>query len=291
MFNIDEKIKELERNAYIVSFIRKNNLGYAYLKNHMSAFLDCNDSLKLCENCRGLFNCGQGKVGEMLTLKYDGEVYNEVTYCPFYLNKLKKDRHVKGFVRSDIPEALYDLNLKNIELLDDNIKKLSIKCSAILNKTNKRGLYIYGDLGVGKTYMCIALANSLVLSGEKVAFLKTNFFVNEMRNLIVSNYEEYERVLNDIKKVNYLFLDDIGSESVSMYSRDDLLFNILDYRMEHKLTTIFTSNLSKDSLLKHYTYDKNDNSSLNRARRLHERIDILSEDFVLDGANKRRMSK
>lgn len=291
MFDVDKKIKELSGNAYIASFISRNNLDYVYLKNHLSAFLDCYDSIKLCENCRGLFNCNQSKVGELLTLKYDGEVYNEITYCPYYLNKLKKDRHINNFVSSDIPDEFYDLNLKNIDLLDDNIKKLNMICANILNKTNKKGLYIYGDLGVGKTYMCMALANSLVLSGEKVAFLKTNFFVNKMRNLIVSNYEEYEKVLNDIKKVTYLFLDDIGSESVSAYSRDDLLFNILDYRMEHKLTTIFTSNLSKDSLLKHYTYDKNDNSSLNRARRLYERIDILSEDFVLEGANKRRISK
>ena len=291
MFNIDEKIKELQKNPYISSFIRSNKIDYAYMKDHLSAFLDSEASLKLCENCKGLFNCGQSKIGEMLTLKYDKEVYNEVTYCPYYLAKLKKDKHLKSFVRSDIPDEYYDLNLKNIDILDDNIKKLSIKCTSILNKTNKKGLYIYGDLGVGKTYMCMALANSLVLSGEKVAFLKTNFFVNKMRNLIVSNYEEYEKVLNDIKKVTYLFLDDIGSESVSAYSRDDLLFNILDYRMEHKLTTIFTSNLSKDSLLKHYTYDKNDNSSLVRARRLHERIDILSDNFVLEGTNKRRISK
>ena len=291
MFNIDEKIKELEKNTYIASFLRNNKIDYAYMKNHLSAFLDCETSLKLCENCKGLFNCRQSKVGEMLTLKYDGEVYNEVTYCPYYLAKLKKDKHLKSFVRSDIPEEYYGLNLKNIDILDDNIRKLSIKCISILNKTNKKGLYIYGDLGVGKTYMCIALANSLVLNGDKVAFLKTNFFVNEMRKLIASNSEEYENIINDIKKVDYLFLDDIGSESVSAYSRDDLLFNILDYRMEHKLTTIFTSNLSKDSLLKHYTYDKNDNSSLIRAKRLHERIDILSEDFVLEGTNKRRISK
>ena len=88
--------------------------------------------------------------------------------------------------------------------------------------------------------------------------------------------------------MKYLFIDDIGSESVSAYSRDDLLFNILDYRMENKLCTVFTSNLSKDSLMKHYTFDKNDNSSVIRARRLLERIDILSDNFVLQGKNKRR---
>ena len=109
-----------------------------------------------------------------------------------------------------------------------------------------------------------------------------------MRQLIASDNEEYEKVLDNIKKVKYLFLDDIGTEQVTSYSRDDLLFNILDYRMENRLCTIFTSNLSKESLLKHYTFDKYDNASTIKAKRLLERIDILSDNYVLQGANKRR---
>ena len=135
--------------------------------------------------------------------------------------------------------------------------------------------------------MCIALANSLANNGNKVAFIKSNFFINRMRQLISTDTSLYEKIIKDIKECQYLIIDDIGSETVSAYSRDDLLFNILDYRMEHKLVTIFTSNLSKSSLLQHYTYDK-DNCSSMRAKRLLERVDILSDDFVLNGQNKRR---
>ena len=54
------------------------------------------------------------------------------------------------------------------------------------------------------------------------------------------------------------------------------------------MITIFTSNLSKNELEKHFTYDKSDRSSLMNAKRLIERIDILSDDYVLTGKNKRR---
>ena len=154
------------------------------------------------------------------------------------------------------------------------------------NKRNK-GLSIYGDLGAGKTYMCIALANTLALNNEKVAFIKTNFFVNKMRQLIINDQNNYDMILEAIKKVPYLIVDDIGSEAVSTYSRDDLLFNILDYRMENKLITVFTSNLSKVDLLEHYTYDRNNMNKM-KAKRLLERIDILSDDYALLGNNKRR---
>ena len=52
--------------------------------------------------------------------------------------------------------------------------------------------------------------------------------------------------------------------------------------------TIFTSNLSKEELMKHYQYDRKEKSNLMNARRLMERIDILSDDYVLAGKNLRR---
>ena len=223
----------------------------------------------------------------MITLNYDGVPYNDVTYCKLYLKKKAEDKRISNFVYSDIPGEYKDLNLSNIEILDDNIKDLLMRAIGILDGKRKKGLYIYGDLGIGKTYMCIALANSLAASGKKVAFIKSNFFINRMRQLISTDTSLYEKIIKDIKECQYLIIDDIGSETVSAYSRDDLLFNILDYRMEHKLLTIFTSNLSKNSLLEHYTYDK-DNCSNMRAKRLLERVDILSDDFVLNGQNKRR---
>ena len=286
-----ELIVEMASNPYIRTFIDKANLSNTYLSDHFNVFYDSYKSICECKGCSGLHVCRQKRVGEIMTLNYDGDIFNEITYCPFYLEKLKKDKHANSFVRSDIPENYNNLFLDNIELLDDNIENLCLNCYDILNGKRNKGLYIYGDLGVGKTYMCMALANSLVKKMKKVAFIKANTFINEMRKLVATNNEEYENTIKKIKEAEYLFIDDIGSESVSSYSRDDLLFNILDYRMENKLYTIFTSNLSKDSLLKHYTYDKNDNSSIMKAKRLMERIEILTDDFVLQGYNKRKRDK
>ncbi|MBR2578393.1 MAG: ATP-binding protein [Erysipelotrichaceae bacterium] len=288
MTSKQDRIHEIVNDPYIKAFAAKYGLTGSYLLEHFNVFNACHESVNRCRGCKGLHMCKQDKTGEIMTLVYDGDIYNDITYCPYYIEKLKKDKQINSFIRSDIPENYFNVYLDNIGLPDENIENLCSLCYDILDGKREKGLYISGDLGVGKTYMCIALANSLVKKGEKVAFIKSNYFINEMRKLIATNNTEYEETIDRIKKVKYLFIDDIGSESVSSYSRDDLLFNILDYRMENKLCTVFTSNLSKDSLLKHYTFDKNDNSSIIRARRLLERIDILSDDFVLQGNNKRR---
>jgi len=132
------------------------------------------------------------------------------------------------------------------------------------------------------------LANSLVKKGEKVAFVKVTDFFNRMRSYFNSDSGQIDRDVSSLKKADYLILDDIGSEAVSEFVRDDILFRILDYRLDHSLMTLFTSNLTKEELLKHYQYDRREKSNLMNAKRLMERIDILTDDYVLTGKNMRR---
>lgn len=285
-----QMMNEVINDEIIKKFIVENKIPAETYVNHFSKFLNSYESINKCNNCKGLNECKQDQIGEFISLKYiDPVILNDVCYCPYYLNKLKQDNISKSFVYSDIPSHLSNLSMSNVELTDDVIKAYWALCTKILDGEENKGLYVYGDLGVGKTYMCIALANSLASKGEKVGFIKCNDFINEMRKLTINDSYRYESIMKSIKQVKYLFVDDIGAETVSSYSRDDVLFTILDYRMENNLTTMFTSNLSKEDLLKHYTYEKNDNSSLIRAKRLMERIDILSRNCYLKSDNKRRV--
>ena len=83
-----------------------------------------------------------------------------------------------------------------------------------------------------------------------------------------------------------LLLDDIGAESVSAWSRDEILGPILQYRMEEKLPTFFTSNLSIDELEKFLAINS---SSVERvkARRIVERIRQLTVNLELISENRR----
>lgn len=274
-------------NPYIKDFIDKNNLSPSYICDNFTPFDECLASLELCKNCPGLNNCPQGKKGEIIGLNFDGFVNNSVVYCKHYLLNDKYVKQAESYVYSDIPSINYDLSLKNIVLDEEELKVLFGLCYGIYEGSSNKGLYIFGDLGVGKTYMTIALANSLVANGKKVAFIKVNDFVTKMSQLIREDVNEYEKEVKRIKRAEYVILDDIGSETVTEFSRDRLLFNILDYRMENKLCTIFTSNLDKDSLLKHYSIEQD---SI-KAKRLLERIEILSDNYCLKGLNKRRISQ
>lgn len=286
---MNKMLEFIKKNKELNDFITSNNIDDKFIEKNINIFLDAKESLDKCVNCKGLYMCSQKKQGEKVSLTLDDVLLSEIEYCKYYLAELRLNNIINKFSYTDIPSKLIDLSLDDIELDNESIKGLFVEVNNILDGIRNKGLYIYGDLGVGKTYISIALANELLKQNKKVAFVKTNNFINEMRRLIVSDGSKYNNIINSLKKVDILILDDIGSESVSSFSRDDILFNILDYRMENKSLTIFTSNLTKEDLLKHYRYDKADKSSINRAKRLLERIDILADDYCLLGNNRRRV--
>ncbi|GHU46934.1 hypothetical protein FACS1894218_0300 [Bacilli bacterium] len=46
----------------------------------------------------------------------------------------------------------------------------------------KHGLYVYGNVGIGKTYTMVALGNELALKGKKIAFIASQDLSYEIKN-------------------------------------------------------------------------------------------------------------
>lgn len=279
-----KRISQFKADNYINNFIKEHQLSDEQIFDNYIAFDLCYESLQKCKHCQGLALCPQAKKGERVELNYDNLLTNDISYCDLYLKKHSNDQFINSYIYSDIPKDLYSIRLENLKVSENESAVLLEKIVDIYQGKRKKGLFIYGMMGVGKTYLSIALANSLVAKNYKVAFIKTNSFVTKMSNYIQVDSDYYDNIVSKISKCDYVIFDDIGSEIVTQFSRDRLLMSILDYRMENKLCTIFTSNCDKNYLLKYYS---NNSNSMN-AKRLLERIDILSEDFCLEGTNKRR---
>ena len=283
---MSKELDLIKSDKYLNDFFIRNNLSDTYLENNKNKLLRIYKSRSLCNGCRGLYMCKQSTNGQRLDLRYDGVLIDEIENCPYALPNIRKENFIKSYSYCDIPTNLIDINLDNIKPTSDQ-EELYVRLRKIVEGNNK-GLYIYGNNGSGKTYLCIALANSLVLKKQKVAFVKVTNFIKDMKSYIADRSALFDINMNTLQKCNYLILDDIGCEAVSEFVRDDILFTILDYRLENKLTTIFTSNRDKANLEEHYTYDRKNNSDAINARRLMVRIDNLADDYVLSGKDMRR---
>ena len=289
----DENILKMLQNPQIQTFLKANDLDITFIGRHYLQFMTYWQSIITCENCHDLSACKQKSNGQCIALKYlknDDLLLDELVYCPFKSVKEQELAHLKYFVYSDIPEDYQKLTFENAASTANDLG-LAIELAKILKGDSKKGLYIYGNFGVGKTYLCMSLLNSLAMKQKKVAFVKVGKLVEKARTLTINDKYAYDGLLDSLMKVPYLCLDDIGTEGITAFSRDDLLFNILDYRMEHKLTTIFTSNADIEKLTTIYQFDKYAKEDATRALRLIERIVNLATPYCLKGANLRLNNK
>ena len=184
-------------------------------------------------------------------------------------------------------------SLKNVSFLDvyrDDVARL-----AVLNRMikfvndypeNRKGLYLYGDFGVGKSFMVAALAHDLSEKrGVSSTLLHYPSFVIDVKNAIGDG--NVKNLVDEIKQAEVLILDDIGAEQSTPWVRDEILQVILQYRMQEDLPTFFTSNFNFEDLEKHFAKGKNGKDETWEARRVMERIRYLAEETRLEGENRR----
>ena len=188
----------------------------------------------------------------------------------------------------NLPASLRKASLAQVDL--DDLGRLPIfeKLLAFVEQypAIQKGLYLYGDFGVGKSFMVAALAHDLSEKrGVSSTLLHYPSFVIDVKNAIGDG--NVKTLVDELKLSEVLILDDIGAEQSTAWVRDEILQVILQYRMQENLPTFFTSNFNFEDLEKHFAKGKHGNDETWEARRVMERIRYLAEETRLEGVNRR----
>lgn len=214
----------------------------------------------------------------------------DIRYVPTKA-KLAQDRKQAAERRLqliDVPTRLHDVSLSEIDVNDDR-KQVLILIYDFLRKYKQdphvQGLYLSGDYGVGKTYILAGLANYVVTNMNKnVVFLHVPTFIAGLASHFDDNSLQSE--IRRLSECDLLILDDIGAESLSQWSRDDVLGVILQARMDNVLPTFFSSNLDMEALESHFEETRNATDPV-KARRLMQRVRFLAKEVVVSGSDRR----
>lgn len=189
----------------------------------------------------------------------------------------------------DLPERLHDVCLSEIEI-DKGRKEVLTQIGEFLKKYSKnphqQGLYLSGDFGRGKTYILAGLANQVAKSGKNVIFLHVPTFIAGLSSHFEDNSLQAE--IKRVAECDLLILDDIGAETLSPWSRDDVLGVILQARMDNVLPTFFSSNLDMETLEEHFAETKNSLDKV-KAARIMQRIRFLAREVIVSGPNRRKI--
>ena len=177
--------------------------------------------------------------------------------------------------------------MKDIDITDKERVKVIKWIKEFYDKYDKskenKGLYLHGSFGCGKTYLIKALLNELKNKRVECA---TVYFPQMLRDL-KDDWDTFGAKMDYYQNADILLIDDIGAEKVTTWGRDEILGTILQYRMENKLTTFFTSNFTIEELEKHLSFSSFSEDQV-KARRIIERIKQLTIDMELIGESKRK---
>ncbi len=201
-------------------------------------------------------------------------------------NSGKKSNFMHNLVTQDITPININLRIKDIEQTKDRYPiALYLKGYKKEFANNPKGFYLYGAMGIGKSYVAQAMANTLAEKGFSVAFLNVVDLSSAAKSKFSSGFDSF---LLQLKTVDHLFLDDLGAEIVSPWFRDELLLSVLSSRMNNNKSTFITSNFSYKDLEIYESRTKGEKyPNKNKSARLLERVKALTVPIHITGKNRR----
>ena len=283
--NATDLTKQILADPRVASFIQEHSLSQDEIKRSLPKF---NQFLVECRKVKEGDASYIAKGYEPILTMNEG--YADVTYKE--TRQLKEQQEQQAISKRinllSLPQSYRKITFADIALDDvarvDTFETL-VDFVANYPSPDQKGLYIYGDMGVGKSFMLAAMAHELSET-KKVATTIIHYpsFAIDVRNGIKDN--SVKEQIDAVKEAEVLVLDDIGAEQFSSWIRDDVLQVILQHRMIEELPTFFTSNYSFADLEAKLSNGRQGDETW-QAKRVMERIRFLAKEIHLKGVNRR----
>lgn len=280
----EKSLLSLSQEKPIKEFFKNNHIDTKLMNEYWVELLDYNDDYKTCQACSSLQSCPKDNQGIRKHLAYhDGEIYLELESCPFAKIWEEKRELLSQFEISNVNDDLMLCDMKDLSLpkkkkLTDNEKMALTQIMKYVKDPTDQGFFLHGEMGLGKTTLIASLMNALAKKGKKIGFIHFPTYLIDLKASFSTGDDQY--AMERLMKVDCLFLDDIGEENVTAWSRDEILLTILSYRLLNRLPTFFTSMYGYKDLNKVYTIKKGDEI---RANTLTSKMKALSIEIMLDG--------
>lgn len=111
-------------------------------------------------------------------------------------------------------------------------------------------LVFRGGVGLGKTFLSSAIANTVLQAGRTVIYVTLSDLLDLIRRYKFETDDAEALAL--LRAADLLILDDLGGEKVSEFSLQEL-FALINHRLNHRLPLIVSTNLSLSALEEVYT--------------------------------------
>ncbi len=236
-----DKLEELQENNLILSRKKFHLLAEnGYPKDYMQPTYACN-------MCKDTGYIGRDKCSCLRQAMID------IAYEQSNIKTVIKEENFDTFslhYYSEETDPRYNLSpLENAHIVHDKCKRFVVNFDK--DFTN---IILYGQAGLGKTFLCNCIAKALLDTSHTVIYL-TAFQLFKL-------FEDYKFNNNDSKvpdeqiqsifDCDLLIIDDLGTELNTRFTGVEL-FNCLNTRLLNKKSTLISTNLSPTDWSKQYS--------------------------------------
>ncbi len=135
------------------------------------------------------------------------------------------------------------------------------------------GLFIYGDTGVGKTFLTHCIACEILKKTYSVLYFPAYDLFSLLASETFGQGSEREGFLEDILECDLLILDDLGTELTNSFV-SSRLFQIINERIWRKKPTIISTNLAIETFPELYS-----TRTFSRIIQNYKFINLIGEDI------------
>lgn len=195
-----------------------------------------------CRKCKGISNCLNTNQGYCTSYENDEFILKECRYKRESRIQSDKFSLIKTLY---LPSTILNARFEDYHITCDSRRKVFEVTSSFINdyKEGKdtKGLYLVGSFSKGKTYTLGCIANELAKNKIKCLLIYFPDLVVDLKNAI--NTPRFGELINMLKSVDVLMLDDLGSEKMTEWVRDEILGPIVNYRLMEGKPLFISSNL------------------------------------------------
>lgn len=284
--------QEVLKHPVIQSFINEHQLSQQTIERGMGKLLEFTSQQHDCSACESVATCKNPINGLVPKLIVERDNI-DLEYVPCDTKRREDDRRKTASMISSMhmPREVMKATLDDIKVDSEqrlNAYKEAMAFIVDVKKNREQlpsvGLYLHGSFGVGKSFVLAAIANELATMEIRTILVYVPEFLRELKSAIGEN--SLEEKIDFVKKAPVLMLDDLGAETLTTWTRDEILGTILHYRMAERLPTFISSNLNYAELEKHLAKTRGDVDPV-KAGRIMERIRTMTKPVDMTGENRR----
>lgn len=286
--SLENEFKEALKNTEFKELVSKIKLPKEKLMKYTSLLEQSSCDYANCTKCKSLLECKNKIEGHAYLPKIvNDKLVFSYKACKYQEKIMEMNKYKDNITLYQMRKDILDANKDGIDAKDAK-RHETINWLIDFTKNypkKKKGLYLHGNFGCGKTYLITAFLVELAKKGVKSTIVFWPEFLTDLKSYFGDDIG-YKKIMHQMKNTEILFIDDIGAENLTPWARDEVLCPIIQYRMDNNLTTFFTSNFDIKDLEKHLAATK-EGVEVVKSRRIIERIKQLTDDIELLSKNLR----